>query len=103
MPTVVLPRLLGAATGGRLTLEVRGNRVDNVIAGLLEEAPGLEVHLFDHSGRLRPHVLCFIDGQATRLADRRAPLDEAAEIRFLQAVSGGGASRVGRLNTNQRA
>lgn len=87
MPTVRLPGLLDPATGGRRVVEVAGDDVGSVIAALTSEIPQLEVHLFDHSGRLRPHVLCFVDGESTRLADRSAPV--ISEVRFLQAVSGG--------------
>ena len=87
MPHVKLPRLLAPAVGDRLSVEVGGATVGEVIAGLLVECPQLEVHLFDESGRLRQHVLCFVDGAATRLDDPDAPV--GSEIRFVQAVSGG--------------
>lgn len=89
MATVHLPRLLDPATAGRRSLEVEGSDVDEVIRGLIEQAPQLEVHLFDHSGELRPHVLCFVDGIATRLENRSMPVENGSEIRFVQAVSGG--------------
>lgn len=89
MPRVALPRLLDPATGGRRDLEVTADTVGELVGGLLEEIPQLEVHLFDHQGQLRPHVLCFIDGEPTRLEDRRASVGSSAEVRFLQAVSGG--------------
>lgn len=87
MTVVRLPRLLDPATGGRRRLEVAGSDVGTVIGSLLAEMPELEVHLFDHLGELRPHVLCFVDGESTRLTDRSAPV--GSEVRFLQAVSGG--------------
>jgi hypothetical protein len=87
MAVVRLPRLLDPATGGRRVVEAAGDDIGSVIASLLTELPELEVHLFDHRGDLRPHVLCFVDGESTRLTDRGAPV--ATEVRFLQAVSGG--------------
>lgn len=89
MATVHLPRLLDPATAGRRSLEVEGRDVGEVIKRLIEQAPKVEVHLFDHSGDLRPHVLCFVDGVATRLEDRSAAVEDRSEIRFVQAVSGG--------------
>lgn len=87
MPTVRFPRLLDAATGGRRRVEVPGETIGAVIDSVLAEMPGLKVHLFDHTGALRPHVLCFIDGRADRLSNPETPV--AGEVRFLQAVSGG--------------
>lgn len=59
------------------------------ISEMLRSEPTVSVHLFDSSGALRPHVLCFVDGEATRLEDPSTPLSTNSEIRFLQAVSGG--------------
>lgn len=87
MPTVRFPRLLDPATGGRRRVEVPGATVGSVMDAVLTEIPGLRVHLFDHTGGLRPHVLCFIDGRADRLSD--PDLAVTSEVRFLQAVSGG--------------
>jgi molybdopterin converting factor small subunit len=86
---VVLPRLLAPVVGERLTLEVRGETVGEILDDLIRLEPGLGVHLFDGAGDLRPHVLCFVDGVATRLEDRRMPVPAGVEVVFLQAVSGG--------------
>ncbi|MGA7272477.1 MAG: MoaD/ThiS family protein [Acidimicrobiia bacterium] len=87
MTTVRFPRLLDAATGGRRRIEVAGGTIGSVMDAVLTEIPGLRVHLFDHMGRLRPHVMCFVDGRADRLSDPDLPV--TGEVRFLQAVSGG--------------
>ncbi len=87
MPEITLPRLLEPAVGDRLTLTVSGDTVGASIAALLEEVPALRVHLFDEGGKLRPHVLCFVDGVASRLDRPDQPVAE--EMRFVQAVSGG--------------
>lgn len=87
--TVLLPRILAPATGGELRMEVEATTVAEALDGLRAAWPGLAVHLFDESGELRPHVLCFVDGEATRLGDRGAPVSPGGEIRFVQAVSGG--------------
>ena len=87
--TVLLPRVLGPATGGGLRTEVDATTVAEALDGLLAAWPGVAVHLFDETGELRPHVLCFVDGEATRLVDRSAPVTAGGEIRFVQAVSGG--------------
>jgi hypothetical protein len=87
MATVSLPRLLEPAAGDRLQLAVEGDTVGTVVSALLSEMPTLRVHLFDGGLRLRPHVLCFVDGVSSRLDQPDQPVLE--ELRFVQAVSGG--------------
>lgn len=87
MPAVILPRILDPATGGRRHLELAGIDVGTLIGALNEELPGVRGHLFDHTGTLRPHVLCFIDGVASRLDDPEQRVE--TQMRFVQAVSGG--------------
>ena len=89
MPRVLFPRLLDPATGGKRSVEVGGDTVAAALTNLVKEIPAVEVHLFDHTGSLRPHVLCFVDGQSTRLEDRSMRLAPHSQLRFLQAVSGG--------------
>lgn len=89
MARIVLPRLLDPATGGRRSLSVAGADVGAVVTAMLAEVPAVGVHLFDHTGALRPHVLCFLDGRSTRLTDRSESVGADAEMRFVQAVSGG--------------
>jgi molybdopterin synthase sulfur carrier subunit len=86
---VSLPRLLEPAVGSVRKVEVEGSTVDQAIKALLSVHPTLAVHLFDEGGKLRPHVLCFVNGSQTRLEDRNDALADGAEITFLQAVSGG--------------
>lgn len=86
---VVLPRLLAPVVGDRLAFAVEAATSGEMLEAILEDEPGLRVHLLDEAGELRPHVLCFVDGVATRLEDRRAPIPEGCEVVFLQAVSGG--------------
>lgn len=87
--TVTLPRLLEPAVGPVRRVEVEASSVGEGIDLLLERHPTLRVHLFDEGGSLREHVLCFLDGQQTRLEDRSIPITEPTEVTFLQAVSGG--------------
>lgn len=90
MVTVSLPRLLEPAVGvARRRIDVEGRTLGDAIEGLLARAPELRVHLFDESRALRPHVLCFVDGESTRLEDLGRELSPDADITFLQAVSGG--------------
>ena len=91
MPTVIfsLPRLLEPAVGQIRRVELEAGTVGEAIDALVDRHPTLRVHLFDEAGSLRQHVLCFIDGSQTKLADRSQPIGGPAQITFLQAVSGG--------------
>ncbi len=92
--TVVLPKLLAPVVGDQSSVELEAQTIAEAIDRLLEWKPGLAVHLFQADGTLRPHVLCFVDGQATRLEDRSGRLRADSEVRFLQAISGGGGFRL---------
>jgi hypothetical protein len=87
--TVRLPRLLEPAVGPVRTIHLEAAGLAESIDQLLDRHPSLRVHLFDEAGELRPHVLCFVDGAATRLEDRDQQFTQPVEITFLQAVSGG--------------
>ena len=88
MPSVSLPRILQPATQS-LAFDVAGDTLRASVENLLEREPNLKVHLFDETGSLRPHVLCFVDGESTRLEDQDQPVSPDSTIAFVQAVSGG--------------
>lgn len=85
---VHFPRVLAPVVGNELhgTIDVADG--GEVRAALEASWPGVGNHLFDSSGTMRPHVLCFVDDEPHRL-DVSARVREGSEIRFVQAVSGG--------------
>ena len=90
--TVELPSLLAPLfreeQEGRVPVEAE--TVAGALRALIERHPGLRTHLFDETGSLRQHVLCFHNETNTRWGDAlEAPLADADRIRILQAVSGG--------------
>ncbi len=87
--TVTLPRLLEPAVGPTRRVEFEAESVGEALDVLVQRHPTLRVHLFDEQGSLRQHVLCFLDGSQTRLADRSISLTGPTQLTFLQAVSGG--------------
>jgi molybdopterin converting factor small subunit len=88
-PTVRLPSVLEPAIGNVRRVEVEGETLAAALDDLMASYPSLRAHLFDEGGRLRTHVLCFVDGHSTRLEDSAMTVGDGTEIRFLQAVSGG--------------
>jgi molybdopterin converting factor small subunit len=56
----------------------------------LIEYPVLNVHLFDESGELRPHVNLFRNETNTRwLSSMEVPVQSGDALTVMQAVSGG--------------
>ncbi len=85
--TVRLPRILTQTVAGGIRQEVIGGRALGEVLGLLfEREPGLRNHLVDEEGRIRTHVLIFVDGEQATLD---TPVGESGAIQVLQAVSGG--------------
>lgn len=78
------PRLEGRA------LEVPGETVAEVVAGIEALAPGFAFYVCDELGRLRQHVNIFVGTE--RVSDRHGLTDRvgpASRVLILQALSGG--------------
>lgn len=85
---VRLPGLLAQAVGAK-RVDVEGRTLAEALEALRAH-PRLGPQLFEESGALRPHVLCFLNDVNTRwLDDLSAPLEDGDELNILQAVSGG--------------
>ena len=87
---VRLPRLLAGLIEGGTTVSVEAETLSGALNELVRQYPVLKVHLFDESGELRRHVLCFHNEENTRWLeslDRPVAADDV--ITIIQAVSGG--------------
>ena len=88
--TVRLPRSLADVTGAERETEVDGTTLREAIDDLVRLRPGLGRHLFDESGAMRRHILCFCNDVYTRGKDGLdAPISPGDEITLLNSVSGG--------------
>ena len=70
--------------------EVQGRTVSEALAAVFRDNPALRSYVLDDQGRLRTHVVIYVDGRPVR--DRVALADavaEGAEIHVMQALSGG--------------
>ena len=87
--TLVLPRILGDVLGaGRM--RVRAATLRQALEEACRREPALGFHLFEAPGRLREHVLCFVNGTSHReMRSLEAPIKDGDEISILQAISGG--------------
>ena len=73
-------------TGGRTQVEATGATVNDVLADLDRQFPGLRFRVIDEQARLRPHLRIFVG------MDQEKDLNAAVrgqEIHLLHALSGG--------------
>ncbi len=88
--TLALPRLLAGLVDGVTSMVVEAETLSGALGELVRRYPVLRVHLFDESGKLRRHVLCFHNQENTRwLESLERPVVEGDVITIIQAVSGG--------------
>ena len=70
--------------------DVMGSTVREVLDGAFETNPRLRGYVLDEQGRLRKHMVVFVDG--TLIRDREQLSDavgERSEVLVMQALSGG--------------
>ena len=64
--------------------------MSDALSRVFRDNPGLRSYVLDDQGRLRTHVVIYVDGRPLRdrvtLGD---PLHDAAEVHVMQALSGG--------------
>jgi len=87
MPTVYIPTLLQAVTGGKSAVEVEGATVRQVIVHLEQIHPGIRERLMDQ-GKLRPNISVAVDGEVTPMG-LLEPVGPASEVHFVAAIKGG--------------
>ena len=70
--------------------EVPGGTVRDVLDAVFEENPMLRSYIVDDQGRLRKHVVVFVDGEMIEDRDGMSdPVDSASDLVVMQALSGG--------------
>jgi molybdopterin synthase sulfur carrier subunit len=82
MPTVYIPTLLRAHTGGQGSLQLEGNTVGAVVEQLEARYPGIKALL------LRPQVAVCVNDEVCP-AGALEPVTPEAEIHFIAAITGG--------------
>ena len=83
---VTIPSPLLSYTNRREVVAA-GSTLAAVMRDLDRQFPGLRFRMIDEQDRLRPHMRVFI-GQG-ELRDLATPLDSAATLHIIQALSGG--------------
>jgi sulfur-carrier protein len=91
---VLLPRSLQAYWEGGGSVEVEGRDLGEVLAALSRARPGLAERVLDDQGRVRRHVLVFVNQEAVgHLAPASVPVRDGDVVHILPAVSGGSHGR----------
>ncbi len=87
---IELPSLLSTLLSGQEQFDLSAGTLAEALAAIRADHPTLAVHVFDESGELRQHVLCFHNDVNTRwLNPHDIVLTDGDTLRFYQAVSGG--------------
>ncbi len=87
MPTVYIPTLLQAVTGGKSAVEVDGTTVRQVIDNLEQAYPGIRDRLMEQ-GKLRPNISVAVDGEVTPMGLLET-VGSLSEVHFVAAIKGG--------------
>jgi len=70
--------------------EVQGTTVRDALDAVFEENPMLRSYIVDDQGRLRKHVVVFVDGELIEDRDGLSdPVEPASDLVVMQALSGG--------------
>ena len=83
---VLIPSALRSYTT-RSRVEASGSTLDDVLADLDREFPGIRFRMLDEQDRLRPNMRVFVNGSA--VFDLAHPLHPADDVGIVQALSGG--------------
>jgi molybdopterin converting factor small subunit len=87
---LLLPAALRRYAGEEAEIEIRGGTLGEALDDLAMRLPQLERRLRDEQGKLRPHVLMFVDGVSVRGGSpMKTPVGDGAEVFVAPAVSGG--------------
>jgi MoaD family protein len=94
MPTVKIPPVLRAQTGGEAELETPGATVGDVLRALAETHPGTRSQLFADGGELNRYVNVYLNDEDVRvLAGLDTTVSDADTVVILPAMAGGQPSR----------
>ena len=92
MPTVKIPPVLRAHTGGAAEVEAAGTNVGDVLRTLAASHSGTEAQLFGDDGELNRYVNVYLNDEDVRVLDGLATsAAESDTVVILPAMAGGSA------------
>lgn len=90
MPTVKIPPVLRAQTGGEAELQTSGSTVGDVLRLLAETHPGTRSQLFSDGGDLNRYVNIYLNDEDVRVLDGLdTTVSESDTVVILPAMAGG--------------
>ena len=90
MPTVKIPPVLRAQTGGEAELETPGSTVGEVLRSLAEAHPGTTAQLFADGGDLNRYVNVYLNDEDVRvLGGLDTQIGAGDVLNILPAMAGG--------------
>ena len=84
---VLIPQALRSYTGERDQVSASGETLDELLADLDQQFPGMRFRMVDEQDQIRRHVVIFVRGAKT--TDLMTSLADSEEVVILQALSGG--------------
>ena len=91
MPAKVrIPAPLRKLTKEQAVVDVAGKTVDEVLANLEKNYPGMKERICDENGQIRRFINVFVNGEDIRFKDgSKTAVAEGAEISIIPAIAGG--------------
>ena len=90
MPTVKIPPVLRAQTGGETEIETPGSTVGEVLRSLAETHPGTRSQLFADGGDLNRYVNVYLNDEDVRVLDGLdTAVSDSDTVVILPAMAGG--------------
>jgi molybdopterin synthase sulfur carrier subunit len=90
MPQVYLPTPLRRLAQGRARVTATGRTVDEALAALEDQFPGLREQLREPTGEVRSFINVFVNGTEIRsLQGSETPLSDGDEVSIIPAMAGG--------------
>ena len=87
---VSIPLVLQSLTNNRSEVMIEGRTVEEALAGLESQFPGIKERLCDEAGKLRRFVNIYVNQEDIRFLEmEQTPLKEDDEISIVPAVAGG--------------
>jgi molybdopterin synthase sulfur carrier subunit len=90
MPTVKIPPVLRAQTGGKAEVSSPGETVGDVLRGLAQAHPDTESQLFSPEGELNRYVNIYLNDEDVRVLDGlNTSVSDSDTVVILPAMAGG--------------